>query len=58
MKKIKVSVIIPNWNGKELLKDCLESLQSQSFEDFEIILVDNNSEDESLLKVVFQRSGC
>ena len=48
MKKIKVSVIIPNWNGKELLKDCLESLQSQSFEDFEIILVDNNSEDESL----------
>lgn len=48
MAKIKASVIIPNWNGGELLKDCLESLSEQSYKDFEIILVDNNSTDNSL----------
>ncbi len=48
MSKIKCSVIIPNYNGEELLKDCLNSLNNQSFEEFEIILVDNNSIDNSL----------
>ncbi|MBI2086316.1 glycosyltransferase family 2 protein [Candidatus Daviesbacteria bacterium] len=45
---IEASVIIPNWNGKELLSDCLLSLQNQTFKDFEIVLVDNNSTDYSL----------
>lgn len=44
----KVSVIIPNWNGRELLKDCLKSLQNQSYTKFEIILVDNGSVDDSI----------
>lgn len=43
----KVSVIIPNWNGKELLKVCLKSLANQSFKDFEVIIVDNGSIDGS-----------
>lgn len=48
MSNIKASVIIPNYNGEELLKDCLTSLAWQSFKDFEIILVDNGSSDKSL----------
>src|SRR4051812_45581137 len=44
----KVSVIIPNWNGAHLLKDCLTSLQKQTFKDFELIIVDNGSKDDSL----------
>ncbi len=44
----KVSVIIPNWNGKELLVDCLTSLSHQKFNDYEVILVDNASSDDSL----------
>jgi len=48
MSKVDVSVIIPNFNGEELLKDCLTSLKNQSFKEFEIILVDNNSTDNSL----------
>ncbi len=52
MKNIKASVIIPNWNGVGLLKDCLESLQNQSFKNFEIILVDNGSTDSSLTYIV------
>ncbi|MBI2334905.1 glycosyltransferase family 2 protein [Candidatus Daviesbacteria bacterium] len=45
---IKASVIIPNWNGESLLQDCLKSLERQSFKDFEIILVDNGSTDNSI----------
>lgn len=48
MKKIRASVIIPNWNGRKLLEDCLSSLSKQSFKEFEIILVDNGSKDESV----------
>lgn len=44
----KVSVIIPNWNGKHLLKICLSSLQKQTYKNFEIILVDNGSVDGSI----------
>jgi len=44
----KISVIIPNWNGKHYLGDCLGSLRKQTFGDFETILVDNGSEDGSV----------
>jgi|Deesub1362B_J571_1020462.scaffolds.fasta_scaffold00706_11 GT2 family glycosyltransferase len=43
-----VSVIIVNYNGIHLLKDCLESLREQTYKDFETILVDNASTDGSL----------
>lgn len=43
-----VSVIIPNWNGKVLLKDCLRSLGRQTFSDFEVVVVDNSSTDGSV----------
>lgn len=46
--KHNASVIIPNWNGKELLEDCLKSLQNQTSNNFEVILVDNNSTDNSI----------
>lgn len=43
----QVSVIVVNWNRKELLRACLRSLQQQSFTDFEVIVVDNGSGDGS-----------
>lgn len=43
-----VSVIICNWNGKHLLTDCLTSLRQQTFDDFEVVLVDNGSTDGSV----------
>jgi len=46
-----VSVIILNWNGQKYLKDCLISLESQSYKNFELILVDNGSKDESVFFV-------
>lgn len=44
----RVSVIIPNWNGSEHLPDCLAALEAQSFTDFEVVVVDNNSTDGSV----------
>lgn len=43
----RVSVIIPHWNGRAHLDDCLTALRRQTFRDFEIILVDNGSIDGS-----------
>jgi GT2 family glycosyltransferase len=40
-------VIVPNWNGKDSLKQCLDSLQAQSLKPH-IIVVDNGSTDGSL----------
>ncbi len=45
---IRASVIIPNWNGAEHLPECLESLERQTFREFEVVVVDNGSSDHSL----------
>ncbi len=42
-----LSIIIPNWNGKHFLTECIDSLKEQTFQDFETILVDNGSTDGS-----------
>lgn len=42
---VKVSVIIPSWNRKEELKKCLDKIKEQTFKDYEVIVVDNNSSD-------------
>ena len=44
----KISVIIPNYNGRQFLETCLSSLKKQTYTDFEAILVDDASSDESL----------
>jgi GT2 family glycosyltransferase len=43
-----VSVVIPNWNGKEYLSDCIASLREQTHNNLEIIVVDNASTDDSV----------
>lgn len=44
---ILVSVVIVNYNGKELLKTAIQSIKKSTFKDFEIIVVDNASTDSS-----------
>jgi GT2 family glycosyltransferase len=44
----QLSVVIPTWNGRELLAVCLPSLERQSFRDFEVIVVDNGSKDDTI----------
>ena len=43
-----VSIIIPNYNGARFLDDCLGALRKQTYEDMEVILVDNASTDDSV----------
>lgn len=45
---VKVSVITVNFNGSKFLTDFFKSLSNQTFKDFEVIFVDNNSTDDSL----------
>jgi glycosyltransferase involved in cell wall biosynthesis len=42
-----VSVIIPTYNQADLLKKSLQSLLDQTFPDWEAIVIDNNSEDDT-----------
>ena len=42
-----VTVVIPNYNGKKYLDDCLRSLKKQTYSDFRVIIVDNGSTDGS-----------
>ena len=44
---MKATVVIPNLNGAGWLKDSIESIFSQTMQDFELIVVDNGSTDES-----------
>jgi GT2 family glycosyltransferase len=46
--EVRVSVIIPNWNGQRFLPVCLEALRHQSRGDHEVVLVDNASTDDSV----------
>jgi len=41
----RVSVLVPTWNGRGLILVCLESLSMQTFYDFEIVVVDDGSDD-------------
>ncbi len=43
-----VSIIIPHWNGVEVLQECLTSLRRTSYPEVEIIVVDNASSDDSV----------
>lgn len=43
-----VSVIIPNYNGFEYIRECLESVFEQDYKNLEIIVVDDGSKDSSL----------
>jgi GT2 family glycosyltransferase len=42
-----ISIIIINYNGLDYLEECLKSLKKTDYDNFEIILVDNNSIDNS-----------
>ena len=43
----KISIVVPVYNTSLYLKQCIESLINQDFSDYEIILVNDGSTDDS-----------
>ena len=46
--KIETTVLIPTFNGKKYLDECLTALEKQTYNKFKAILIDNNSNDGSI----------
>ncbi len=43
----RVSIIVINWNGKQFLQDCIQSIEMQTYQDTELVVLDNCSTDGS-----------
>lgn len=48
-RKMEISLIIPIYNAEQYLQKTLSDLQNQSYQDFEVILVDDLSQDGSIV---------
>lgn len=48
MKKIKFSIIIPVYNSENSLKQCIDSILGQTYKNYEIIIINDGSEDNSI----------
>lgn len=46
-KGTEISVIIPVYNVEKYIDQCLDSLQSQTFDNFEVLCVDDGSDDQT-----------
>lgn len=49
-----VSVVIVTWNNEKDIEECLDSLKTQTYKDFNVVVVDNNSKD-STTKIVREK---
>ena len=51
LKNILVSIIIPVYNGEKYIEETLSSIRKQTYKNLEIIVVDNNSKDNTIEKI-------
>ena len=47
----KVHIFILNWNGRHYLPQCLDSVKKIDYSNFKITVIDNNSNDKSILDI-------
>lgn len=46
--KPKISVCVPTYNGSQFLRECLDSILAQTFSNFELLIVDDRSSDNTV----------
>ena len=46
--KVETAVLVLNWQGEKLIKDCLDALKNQSYDNFLTVVADNASTDASI----------
>ena len=51
LTKLKVSVLIANYNNEQYIEDCIDSIKQQSYDNIEIIFHDDLSSDDSIKKI-------
>ena len=47
MKKANISIIIPAYNAEKTITRCIKSVQAQLYTDYEVIVIDDGSEDKT-----------
>lgn len=46
-KNTRISIVVPVYNVEQYIEECLDSILNQTYQDFELILVDDGSKDQS-----------
>ena len=55
--KDKVSIITPCFNSAEYISDCIDSVGNQSYLNWEMIIIDDNSSDQSVKLIKKKKSS-
>jgi glycosyltransferase involved in cell wall biosynthesis len=55
---MKLSIIIATYNSSDVIENCLNSILEQTFKDFEVIVIDGASDDDTLEKVLNLIPNC
>lgn len=53
----RISIIIPNKDGKELLEQCIRSVEESTYPDYEVIVVENNSTSKEIFSYYEELTG-
>jgi 1,2-diacylglycerol 3-beta-glucosyltransferase len=58
-KKLKVSIIIPTYNEETVIEESIKSILENTYSNFEIIVIDDNSKDRTydIVKTLFQENS-
>ena len=51
-RRVQVDIVIPNYNGRQMVVDCLASIRCQTFQDLLVTVVDNGSADDSVAHII------